>query len=180
MIENERINTRKLIRENFINARDQKRDEHGASFQSLRINRMLITTPTCMQWKLTTPDQFIASPKKFSLKYSFAPKKSTLSSDRIPSFASIFSKLSSQNKAGRYDTSRFLYPVSKVSARNAWDRGWDQAFIFWVSQLKQARLIIHFSYWSRRFDVFLRWKIFFRFICNCLNCNYHCNDHIFI
>ena len=20
--------------------------------------------------------------------------------------------------------------------------------------------------------------MFFRFICNCLNCNYHCNDHI--
>ena len=50
MIENERIDTRKLIRENFINARVQKRDEHGASFQqSLRINRMLITRPTCMQ-----------------------------------------------------------------------------------------------------------------------------------
>ena len=33
MIENARINTPKLIRENYINARDQKRDEHGASFQ---------------------------------------------------------------------------------------------------------------------------------------------------
>ena len=28
------------------------------------------------------------------------------------------------------------------------------------------------------FRCFPETKIFFRFICNCLNCNYHCNDHI--
>ena len=36
------------------------------------------------------------------------------------SFASIFPKLSSQSKAWRWGTSRFLFTVSTVSARNAW------------------------------------------------------------
>ena len=60
---------------NYIITRDQKRDEHGASFQSSpKINRMLITRLTCIQRKFPTPDQFIASTSKFSLKYSLVPK----------------------------------------------------------------------------------------------------------
>ena len=40
---------------------------------------MLITRLLCIQGKFTTPDQFIAPPSKFSVKYSIQPKWSTLS-----------------------------------------------------------------------------------------------------
>ena len=36
---------------------------------------MLITRLICMQCTFTTPDQFIASPSKFSLKYSLVPER---------------------------------------------------------------------------------------------------------
>ena len=55
------INTRKFLgprfQRNYIIARHQKNDLHGASFTSSpKINRMLITRPICLQWKFTTPD----------------------------------------------------------------------------------------------------------------------------
>ena len=40
----------------YIIARYRKSDLNGTSFQSLKINRMLITRLICIQLKFTTPD----------------------------------------------------------------------------------------------------------------------------
>ena len=97
-----------------------------------KINRMLITRLIFIQWKFSTPDQFIASPSTFSLKYSLFPKLSTLSSDptefvdrpvpeKLDNSASIFPKLSSQNRTWCCYTQQFLSSVSTIPASNAWD-----------------------------------------------------------
>ena len=83
---------------------------------------MLITRLIFIQWKFSTPDQFIASPWKFSLKHSLVPKLSTLSSDpiefadrpvppKLDNSVSIFLTLSSQNRTWCCDT----------YSSNAWD-----------------------------------------------------------
>ena len=59
---------------NYIITREQKRYEHGASFQSSsKLNRMLITRLICIQWKFATLDQLadqLVSPSKFcSLRF---------------------------------------------------------------------------------------------------------------
>ena len=72
------------------------------------------------------------------------------------SFASIFRKLSSQNIAWWCDMSRFLSPVSLVSARNAWDHDlllerthikkgrWKKKCLHFESLAAKASLLIHY------------------------------------
>ena len=51
-------NSRVWIRKNYVIARKQIRNEHGASFQpSPKINCMLITRLICIKWKFTAPGQ---------------------------------------------------------------------------------------------------------------------------
>ena len=51
-------NSRVWIRKNYVIGRKQKRNEHGASFQSSpKINCMLITRLICIKWKFTAPGQ---------------------------------------------------------------------------------------------------------------------------
>ena len=87
------VNTRKSrasIREKL----HQKRDEHGASFQSTpKINRMLITRLICIQWKFTTPDQ-LASPSKFCLLGFFFFSTTKVITFRKSSTSLILCKLS--------------------------------------------------------------------------------------
>ena len=114
---------------NYIIARYRKSDLHGTSFQSSpKINRMLITTLICIHWKITTPDH-----RNFAnedsvcfrqLRYcSRAPKKSTLSSDRIrrpTRFGKALNLIFPKHAWLRSRNDRFLLPVSTVSTRNTW------------------------------------------------------------
>ena len=83
MIENACINTQKSIWEKL----QTKNTMNKACIISIIIAKniycMLITRLICTQWKCMTTNQFIASPSKFSLKYSLSPKWSMLSNNRI-------------------------------------------------------------------------------------------------
>ena len=97
MIEYACINTRKSIQEKL----------HHKRFQSsTKINRMLITRLICIQWKFTTVyshaiEVFTEVFTCFKVMNALKRKNSWTDPFRksSTSFASIFSKLSSQNKA---------------------------------------------------------------------------------
>ena len=143
LIEYTCINTRKLkgFERNYIIAKEQKSDEHGASFQSSpKINRMHDHHETYFHlikifrffdhWSI----HLFKSNQLFQAIDSWTDpfrKSST-------SFALIFPKLSSQNLLGALNmssvTSRFLSPVSTVSVRNARDHD-----PFWRARTKEKR-----------------------------------------
>ena len=101
MIEYACINARKSFERNYIIARDQKRDEHGVSFQSSpKINRMLIARLICIQWKFRTIyslaiEVFTKVFTCYKVINAFKRKNSWTDPfrKRSTSFASIFPKL---------------------------------------------------------------------------------------
>ena len=111
---------------NYIIARDQKRDLHGMSFRSLpKIDRMLITRAICIQYTLPVGLLLI----KFS--FFFRPPKCSHGQDfRITPYINYAYIHCLKKTKDRHIlcktcmtsvTQRFLFPVSTVSTRNAWD-----------------------------------------------------------
>ena len=133
LIEYTCINTRKLkgFERNYIIAKEQKSDEHGAS---------IIAENKPHAW--SSRDLFFDhwSIHLFKSNQLFQAIDSWTDPFRksSTSFALIFPKLSSQNLLGALNmssvTSRFLSPVSTVSVRNARDHD-----PFWRARTKEKR-----------------------------------------
>ena len=160
MIEYACINTRKSIREKLHHCQRPKTWWRWCVISIIAENKPHAHQKTHLQKMRVNYTQPVHSPtiEAFTCsKVINAFKRENSCSDPFRkssrTFASIAPKLSSRNKAWRRDMSRFSYPVSTY-AWNAWDRDrcWHahtkkkrerrDAGIFWVSQLKQARLII--------------------------------------
>ena len=102
---------------NHIIARDQRSDLHGSSFQSSpKINRMLITRPFAYNESLQHPTITVLLIKIlpfFDYSVVFTCSKVINALKRTDTFRKSSKFVASITK-------RFLFPVSPVSARNAW------------------------------------------------------------
>ena len=122
---------------NYIIARDKKIDLHDTSFQSSpKINCMLITRSICIQWKLMQPLIIAVLLIKillsfFSTTLVFTWFKVTNAFKWQNLWTDLFWKSSKFNFSYKAFLAKhmcmatvkqwFLFPVSTVSARNAWD-----------------------------------------------------------
>ena len=172
MIEYTCINTRKSIREKLLIVRKQKRDKHGAPFQSsLKTNRMLITRLICIQWKFNTrpvysltievsTEVFSCSKVTSAFKQKIRYGKARHLSHQL--FLSLLHKV--KHGAVTLRGSYSYFPRSPLGTLGTMSPFWHahekkkkkeekrNACLFRVSQLKQTRLNIFRRYNETRFN----------------------------